>query len=146
MVSEFPSLPMAAEKLIPQRPPMGAVDRLSEYHGCQGVVEAHIDRDSLFLRDDGSVEPMALVEIVAQSFAAVKGYENLVQGKSVGKGYLTEVKRFEFYGAIRGGDELSVVINKFGETDEFTLAEGKIICRGEVMASGNLMVWVPKEG
>jgi 3-hydroxyacyl-[acyl-carrier-protein] dehydratase len=138
-------LPMAADRLIPQRPPLCAIYRLAEYHGGQGVVEAAMPHEGIFLRDDGTIEPMVIVEIVAQSFAAVKGYENLLEGDSVCKGYLVEIKRFEFYGAIYGGDHLSIVTNRVGEADEFTLAEGKVIRDREVIASGNLMVWVPRE-
>lgn len=138
-------LPLGAEKLIPQRPPMCAIDRLTEYYGRQGVVEATLPSHGIVLRGDGSVEPMVLVEIVAQSFAAVKGYENLLEGDVVRRGYLVEIKRFEFYEPAYAGDRLSVVTNKVGETDEFTMAEGKVIRGEEIIASGNLMVWVPRE-
>ena len=138
-------LPLAAERLIPQRPPLCAIDCLTEYHGGQGVVEATLPSQGIFIRDDGTVDPMVIVEIVAQSFAAVKGYENLLEGDRVRKGYLVEIKRFEFYEPVYGGDRLFIVTNKVGETDDFTLAEGKAIRNREIIASGNLMVWVPKE-
>ena len=138
-------LPMEAEKLIPQRPPLCAIDRLTDYYGKQGVVEATLPLEGIFLRGDGTVEPMVVVEIVAQSFAAVKGYENMIEGDSVRKGYLVEIKRFEFYEKVFGGDRLSIVTNRVGETEDFTMAEGKVIRDREIIASGNLMVWVPKE-
>lgn len=139
-------LPVAADTLLPQRPPMLAIDRLTEFQtGQGGVAELTVGHDSLFLRTDGSVEPTLFVELIAQSFAAVKGYENLMEGNPVAKGFLVEVKRFEVFGTARGGDTLSIVIRKTGETDDFALAAGMVMREGETLASGNVMVWVPRE-
>jgi 3-hydroxyacyl-[acyl-carrier-protein] dehydratase len=139
-------LPVAADLLVPQRPPMLAIDQLTEFQGGHGVVESTIAPDSIFVSDDGSVEPMVLVELIAQAFAAVKGYEDLLAGKPVDKGFLVEVKRFEVLGIAYGGKSLSIIIEKVGETDDFALAEGKVIQEEEVIASGNVMVWIPRGG
>ncbi|MBI4764467.1 MAG: 3-hydroxyacyl-ACP dehydratase [Deltaproteobacteria bacterium] len=139
------NFPIAAEQLIPHRAPMRLIDRLLSYDGLQGVVEATFPSDSLYLQDDGSVEPAALVELIAQSFAAVKGYADLQEGTTASRGYLVGVKRFTFQGKAYGGDRLLIYITKTGETDEYALAEGRVE-RGEgVLAFGNLMVWIPRE-
>ena len=87
-----------------------------------------------------------MVELIAQSFAAVKGYADLQEGKPVRKGFLVGVKRFTFQGTAYGGDRLLIYITKTGETDEFALAEGRVIRGEEVLAFGNLMVWIPEGG
>ncbi len=139
-------LPVAAAKLLPQRPPMLAIDRLTGFRaGHGGVAESTIRPDSIFLRNDGSVEPTVFVELIAQSFAAVKGYEDLTEGGAVAKGFLVEVKRFELFGTAHGGDKLSIIIRKTGDMDEFALAEGTVMREGEAIASGSVMVWVPRE-
>ena len=56
-----------------------------------------------------------------------------------------EVKRFEVFGTAYGGDKLSIVIRKAGETDDFALAAGMVMREGAAIASGNVMVWVPRE-
>ena len=38
-----------------------------------------------------------------------------------------------------------IYITKTGETDEFALAEGRVTREEEVLAFGNLMVWIPRE-
>jgi predicted hotdog family 3-hydroxylacyl-ACP dehydratase len=124
-----------------------AIDRLIEFQaGRGGVVESTIAPGSIFLRKDGSIEPAVFVELIAQSFAAVKGYEDLMGGSPVAKGFLVEVKRFELFGAAHGGDKLSIIIEKAGATEDFALAEGTVMREGETIASGNVMVWVPREG
>jgi predicted hotdog family 3-hydroxylacyl-ACP dehydratase len=139
------NFPVAAERLIPHRSPMRLIDRLLSYDGLQGVVEATFPSDSICLQDDGSVEQAALVELMAQSFAAVKGYADLQEEKAFNRGYLVGVKRFIFQGRAYGGDRLLIYITRTGETDEYALAEGRVERGEEVLAFGNLMVWIPRE-
>jgi predicted hotdog family 3-hydroxylacyl-ACP dehydratase len=137
--------PIPAEQLIPHRPPIRIVDRLLSYDGLQGVVESVIPFESLYVKDDGSIEQAALVELIAQSFAAVKGYADLHEGKPVSKGFLVGVKGFIFHETANSGDRLLVFVSRTGETDEFVLAEGRVMRGEEVLASGNVMVWIPRE-
>jgi predicted hotdog family 3-hydroxylacyl-ACP dehydratase len=138
-------LPVAAGMLLPQRPPLLAVDYLTEFHSGGGVVESTIAPDGIFVTKDGSVEPTVFVELIAQAFATVKGYEDMMEGNRVAKGFLVEVKGFEVLGAAQIGDKLSIVIKKVGETDDFALAEGTVMRETEAIACGKVMVWVPKE-
>ena len=139
------NFPIAAEQLIPHRPPLCLIDRLLAYDGLQGVVEATLLPGSICIMDDGSIEQTALVELIAQSFAAIKGYADLLEGKPVYKGFLVGVKRVTFQGTAYGNDRLLIDITKTGETDEFALAEGRVIRGEEVLAAGSLMVWIPRE-
>lgn len=139
------NFPIPAERLIPHRPPIRIIDRLLEYDGLQGVVESVIQPGSICIADDGAIEQATMVELIAQSFAAVKGYADLLAGKPVRKGFLVGVKRFRFYGSAYGGDRLLIFISPVGETDEFALAEGRVTCGEEVLATGNVMVWIPRE-
>jgi 3-hydroxyacyl-[acyl-carrier-protein] dehydratase len=145
-VSTLPALPVEASALVPQRPPMLAIDRLTVFEeDVGGTVESFIRPDSPLVDADGSVEATLFVELIAQSFAAVKGYEDAKKGKGVAKGFLVEAKRFEVFGTARAGETLSVIIRKTGETEEFALAEGTVMREETVLASGSVMVWVPQE-
>lgn len=137
------TLPLPAEMLVPHRPPMRLIDELVGFDGSRGVVEASVQPGNVLVREDGSVEPMAIIELIAQSFAAVKGYSDLLEGKPLKKGFLVEVKHFVFNGTLLERDKVSVVIERIGETAEFALAEGKVIREGETIASGKVMVWLP---
>ena len=138
------NLPIAAEQLIPHRPPLRLIDRLLSYDGFQGVVESTFLSDSICLQDDGSIEQTAMVELVAQSFGAVKGYADRKEEKPGGKGFLVGVKRFTFQGDAFSGERLLIYITKTGETDEFSLAEGRVMRGEEVLAFGNVMVYIPR--
>ncbi len=138
--------PVDAEMLVPQRTPLRVVDRLTSFDGNDAVVETVMPEEGVFIRSDGSVEPMVLIELVAQAFASVKGYEDFTEDKPVGKGFLVEVKSCIFFGTAYGGDALRVIIHKTGGTEEFSLADGSVLRGADVLLSGRVMVWIPKEG
>jgi len=140
------NFPIPAEQLIPHKPPMRLIDRLLSFDGDQGVVESIFPPGSIALRDDGSIEQAAMVELLAQSFAAVKGFADGQEGKPAGRGFLVGVKRFNFQGTAYANDRLLIYIAKTGETDEFSLAEGRVTRGEDILAFGNLMVWLPREG
>ena len=140
------NFPIAAEQLIPHRPPMQLIDRLIACDGLQGVAESTLLIDSIFLDDDGSIERAAMIEMMAQAFAAVKGFAAQAEKTKIReRGYLVGVKRFTFQGKAYSGDRLLISISKTGETEEYALAEGRVERGEEVLASGNLMVWIPAE-
>jgi 3-hydroxyacyl-[acyl-carrier-protein] dehydratase len=139
------NFPIEAEQLIPHRPPLRLIDRLLSYDGLEGVVESTLLSGSIGLEEDGSIIQAAMVELIAQAFATVKGYADFLEGKSVKKGFLVGVKQFLFQRAAFGNKRLLIYITKTGETDEFAMAEGRVTCGEEVVASGNLMVWIPRE-
>jgi predicted hotdog family 3-hydroxylacyl-ACP dehydratase len=125
---------------------MRLIDRLLSYDGLLGVVESTFRSDSLCLQEDGSVMQTAMVELIAQSFAAIKGYADRRDGEPVGgRGFLVGVKRFTFQGSAYVNDRLLINITNTGEADEFALAEGRVMRGEEVLAFGNIMVWVPRE-
>ncbi|MFC1495112.1 hypothetical protein ACFL6W_07525, partial [Thermodesulfobacteriota bacterium] len=70
-------LPMPADQLVPHRPPFLFVTNLLEFSGEVGVVESILAPDNLFLNEDNSLRELAMVEILAQSAAAVKGFSSL---------------------------------------------------------------------
>jgi predicted hotdog family 3-hydroxylacyl-ACP dehydratase len=140
-----PSLPLSADLLVPHKPPILVIDRLIEFNDLQGVVESCIQPDSIFVREDGSVDEVTMVEIIAQSFAAVKGYADLLKGKPVSRGFLVGVKRLRITGTAFGGERLLTYLTRIGDTEEFSLAEGKVMHNDQLIASGNVMVWVPKD-
>lgn len=145
-MKESLDFPIPAEQLIPHRLPLRLVDRLLDYDGLQGVVESTFLPGSICLRDDGSIEQPAMVELIAQSFAAVKGFADHQEGKRVDKGYLVGVRQFVFQGTAYANERLLIYITKTGETDEFAMAEGRVTRDQEVLAFGNVMVWIPREG
>jgi predicted hotdog family 3-hydroxylacyl-ACP dehydratase len=138
-----PMLPVDAELLVPHRRPMRLVDSLVEYRDKSGVVEAVIDRENPLVGEGGILDRTSFVELVAQAYAAFKGYRDMLHGVPVKKGFLVVVKRMECKGDIVAGDRLRISVETTSEVGGFAIAEGTIARGNEVVAEGSLTLWIP---
>ena len=135
-------LPVTVDILLPHRLPMCLVDRLVEFNDNSGVVEACIGPDSLLVDKDGTLDRVVLIELIAQSYAAVKGYSDLLGGKEIKKGFLVAAKQIELNGRAAPGDLLRIRVSTTGVVGDFNIADGVITKDDMVLASGNITVWI----
>jgi predicted hotdog family 3-hydroxylacyl-ACP dehydratase len=136
------TLPLPAEAFIPHRPPMRLVERLLSYADGAGEVEAILGADSILVNADGTLDAVALVELLAQGYAVVKGYDDRLQGKAVSEGYLVGVRKMRVSGCARAGERLSIRIRTVGSFEGFAVVEGEIENASEIIASGTLKLWI----
>jgi predicted hotdog family 3-hydroxylacyl-ACP dehydratase len=136
------ALPVTVDMLLPHRLPMCLVDRLVEFDDNSGVVEACIGPDSLLVDKDGTLDRVVLIELIAQSYAAVKGYSDLLGGKEIKKGFLVAAKQIELNGRAAPGDLLRIRVSTTGVIGDFNIADGVITKGDMVLASGNITVWI----
>jgi len=136
-------LPIQADKLLPHRPPMILVEQLIECQPRQGKVTAVVRRNDLFVDDSGVMEPVALIELVAQSYAAIKGYDDLTHQRPVQKGFLVGSRTFKVNRCPRVGEPLGIEIVTTAELDGFSVVDGTICVGEEVIAQGSVKLWLP---
>ncbi len=136
-------LPLSAEALIPHRAPMRLIDSLIAIDGQQGVVETLVPDESPLVDECGALDPVALVELLAQAYAAVHGYQDLSRGLSVRQGFLVGSRRVSILGRVRSGDLLQISIRTLGTLEGFAVAEGEVRCGDVLVAEGSVKLWVP---
>lgn len=136
------TLPLEAEQLIPHRLPMRLVDRLLEIDGKNGVVEARVTTDCSLVSATGRLEDVALIELLAQAYAAVKGYSDLKDGALVKQGFLVGIKKVTWLKSAQVGDCLRIDIRTLGELGDFAVAEGDVWCGNAMLAHGEIKVWI----
>ena len=136
------TLPIEAEGLIPHRLPMRMVDRLLEIDGKNGVVEALVAVDCPLVSTDGRLEDAALIELMAQAYAVIKGYCDLIEKKPVKQGFLVGIKKIDRLLSAHIGDRLKININTLAELGDFAVAEGEVWRGEELLACGQIKVWV----
>jgi 3-hydroxyacyl-[acyl-carrier-protein] dehydratase len=137
------SLPIDAEQLVPHRRPVCMIDRLVEYRDESGVVEALIRSGNVLVGEDGALDCIAYMELIAQAYAAFKGYRDMLHGETVKKGFLVIVKHMECKGEAFLGDLLIINVSTASEVGGFAVAEGTVTRGDEVLASGGLTLWIP---
>ena len=133
---------MAAELLIPHRAPMRLVDTLvSVIDGC-AVAESVLPRSAMMADAEGKIDEVAFVELIAQSYAAFKGYTDRMDGKPPGEGFLVGVRHLEITGTAYAGDRLLTSIRTVGAFGGFAVVEGAVTRGDETLASGTLKLWL----
>lgn len=137
-------IPVKAEKVVPHRRPVCLIDHLVEYEEQSGVSEAFITAENPLVNDTGVLDSTAYVELIAQTYAAFKGYHDLIHKRPVRKGFLVAVRQMETRGESRLGDLLNVKVETISEVGDFAVARGTVTRQDEILASGNLTLWVPE--
>ncbi len=140
------TLPVSAEKFIPHRSPMRLVDTLVSCEDTSGVVETTIPADCILADIDGTLDEVALVELLAQSYAVIKGYDDTLHGREISEGYLVGVRKMRVTGQALVGDKLLIRIRTVGCFEGFAVAEGEIVCAGKIIASGSIKLWIVAGG
>jgi predicted hotdog family 3-hydroxylacyl-ACP dehydratase len=140
------SLPMPAAGLTLHRPPLLLVDRLVEFGEDAGLVETTIRQDNILLNGKGRLEDAAAVELIAQAYAVVKGYHNLIEGRPQRMGYLVGVRSAEIFDRPAVGDCLRISVRTTTDVGPFKAAKGEVSRAGKVMAECGFKVWMPEEG
>jgi len=137
---------MAAEWLIPHRTPMRLVDTLLSVHEGCGVTESVLPRTSMMADGEGRLDEVTFLELIAQSYAAFKGYMDLLEGKPAGEGFLVGVRHMEFTGRAHAGDRLRTSIRTVTSFGGFAIVEGSVTRGDETIASGSIKLWLVEDG
>lgn len=141
------NLPCPAIDLIPHRPPMLLVDRLlsCSADGESGrVATAAGQADQVFWRAD-DLDELVLPEMTAQAYACLRGWQDRLAGKRPGPGFLVGIRRFVCHRRPAQAEDLLVEVSTTARIEDFYMVKGRILAGEEVLAEGELKLWVPPE-
>jgi radical SAM protein with 4Fe4S-binding SPASM domain len=140
-IGEIGRLPIAVDGLIPHSAPMKLVDRLISVGERVAEVEHEIRGDDPFLDDDGTLEPSAYVELIAQAAAAMNGFRQSGRASGELRGYLLGARSIDILGSARRGDNLSIRVFKATRFGDFGIIEGQVFRQEQLLARGEVKVW-----
>ena len=129
------------ERLIPQRNPMVMVDEFEATAENVAQTALHVRADNLFLLPDGTLAETGLIEHVAQSAAALAGYQSASDGQPR-IGLIGEVKRFECHRRPTAGDVVHTVVEFGFSFGNVTLVQGHCRLGEEEIASAKLKIFM----
>ncbi len=138
-----PIFPLKIEGLIPHRPPMLTVDELVQLEGEEAVSRTVFGPDSIFVNDRNELEEAVLFEMMAQTFAAAAALNKT--GPRLESGFLVGLKKMVLLGPGRPGSPITVKIRVAGRVEAFSIVEGEARQDEELLASGQLTIYVPEE-
>ena len=136
-----PPLPLDAALLVPHRPPMLLVSQLIACDRDTSEAIARLPADCPLATEDGGIEPLALIEIMAQACAAAQGYRGLQQDRPPRVGYLVGITKTELSGSLRVGETCRILATVIGVLGAFAVTEATVVRDGQVIAKGTIKTW-----
>lgn len=124
--------------LLPHRPPMLLLDALTNAQDRRIEACFTVRANNIFLRDDGTLEGVALLEAMAQCLAAGNGLHT--PGRI---GYLAAVRHCQITGAARLGDDLCATATLTAQVGNIHVVESCLTRAGEVLARAEFKVYTP---
>ena len=109
------------------------------------VVEAVVPGGGVFVDPEGELLPEYFIELVAQSMAAVNGYDSKCDGLGSGRGFLVGIESFFWQGGAKPREILEVKMEKTLEFGPVTVMKGIVLnSSGEILAGGQIKAWEEK--
>lgn len=134
-----------ASLYVPHQGAMLLVDTIVAHHDESGTVETTFTPDSMFADADGIIQPLVFVELLAQGFAALNGYTNVIQGAEEQKGFLVGVKDIRFYDThpVTVGMKLTAKLKVNVRFDDFAMVHGSLSHGVTLLMDGTLKLYIP---
>ena len=127
--------------LLPQRPPFVMIDALTSLDEQHTTSRLTVRAGHLFLEPNGTLNPCALVENMAQTCAARLGYVNTYIHKGpVRLGFIGGIKHLEVLRPARLGETLTTHVAVVQEVLQTTLVHCTVSVGSEVIATGDLKI------
>lgn len=136
-IAKYPSI----TELIPHRGVMLLVDEMLELDDSKATSVALV-RDDWPLVDNGFLGQSLLIEIMAQTVAAIYGWRRL-QGGGAQRGYLVGIKNAKLNSvAMPVGSSLTTKVEPLYEMDTYGVFKGNVHCGNEIAAEAEIQVLV----
>lgn len=137
--------PLPALDCIPHRPPIVFIDCVTGAEGFSASSRFTVPADSPYVDEKGRLMPEAMLEVMAQCFAAGAGMQAAEAGRSITWGYLAAIKDLRIPAPVFAGDELHAEAAHSMSVGPLHVLDCRVL-RGEaVVASAQLKIFVPEE-
>ena len=124
---------------------MQIIDTLMSIGERTANINVTISNDMLFVRDDGTLDETAYLELIAQSIAAQAGFKQVGVTSQAVDGFLLGAKDLEIFAAAHIGDTLTISILKYARFGDFGIFKGKVFRGEDLLAQGEIKVWENKK-
>jgi 3-hydroxyacyl-[acyl-carrier-protein] dehydratase len=129
----------AIDRLIPHRPPFRFVDTLVRAEAAEGELLLELATDDPRLTA-GRLQPLLLVEALAQSAAAYHGAALARDGGGVERGFLVQIDKALLRRAARGGESVRLAIRRTFTMGPMVRFEARARVGDETLAEAEITV------
>jgi predicted hotdog family 3-hydroxylacyl-ACP dehydratase len=128
-------------ELIPQRPPFVMVSRLISAEGPSATSCLDIREDNIFV-DNGKFQESGLIENIAQTAAAMNGYQAMASGKPVRIGYLGGIKNLRIFALPDVGRQLRTTVTEENNVMNASIIRGRILEGSRLIAECEMKIFL----
>ena len=129
-------------RLIPQRAPMVMIDALLEVAEDSALCALTISEDNIFCSKDGLFEEAGLIEHIAQSAAAMVGYEYYKQNLPAPIGFIASVDKLEIFLKPAKGAVIETKITVVQRVSDIVVVNGVVTGNGSKIAQCNMKFYI----
>jgi predicted hotdog family 3-hydroxylacyl-ACP dehydratase len=130
----------AAVENIPQKGPMRLIDTLDHAENDSAIASTKIKEDMIFLRENGIMDDVAYAEMISQAIAAFNCFKGVEQ-PDAGEWLLVGIENLEVKKSACIGDTLKISVKKQTELGSFSVIEGVVKRKEELLAKGKLKLF-----
>ncbi len=123
--------------LIPHRPPMVMIDRLT-HSGKKSARGSLFIRESNVFCNEGHLQEAGLIEFITQTAAANYGYFQLSSREEVRRGFISVIKNLEIHSLPAINTEIQSEIIVENEVLGHTIITGRVLQNNSVIAEGEM--------
>jgi predicted hotdog family 3-hydroxylacyl-ACP dehydratase len=127
--------------VMAHKPPMLLVDKILKAEKGVAATAFKIKEDNIFLGDQGILSREALIEVMAQSLAALNGHNSFTEGKEIAKGFLVGLKNINFYADAYVGNELICNVKIIDFISQTYIAQAEVFHNATLLANGELRIF-----
>lgn len=141
----IPDIAIPAHDLIPHRPPIVFIDRVTGTADSCVTSSFTVPGDSPYLDNVGRLMPEALLEVMAQCFAAGAGLQAASAGQEISWGYLAAVRDMWVYATVFSGDTLHAEAKHRMSVGPLHIVDCRVLRDGIAIASAQLKIFIPED-
>ncbi len=132
---------LAIDKLIPQKAPFLFIDKVISFEENSVETNYVVKEENPFV-DNGVLFESGLIENMAQSAAALEGCLAQSRKGDIKLGFIGSVKKLSIHKEIKVGDLLETKITIVNNAIGVNIAEGKVECKGALVAECVLNIFL----
>jgi 3-hydroxyacyl-[acyl-carrier-protein] dehydratase len=139
-------LPAPAAGLMPHRRPVRLIETLLAADSRRGRAAVCIRGNPLFVTADGRLDATTHLELIAQTYATVKGWRERRQSVPPQTGYLVGAHDFVISGTAGIGDRLTITVQEDDTCGPFVSVLGQVHLLDQCLARGRVRLWLESPG
>lgn len=128
-------------ELLPQRPPMVMVGKILSCESNRITTRFTISEENVFSYN-GNFQESGLIENIAQTAAALSGYQAKLNNEKVKLGFIGSIRNLDIFSLPGVGSEIETSVEVIGQVMNVDMIKGEIRLNNEVIAQCEMRIFL----